>query len=211
MHYEFLSDLTHAINELAVANAAAGPSINGFLSDLVRQCSEYDAHERCTFAHVVEQLSAPALRAEATRLPPGPAFLGGAVDAASLPAPPRAPVAKIHSSAARLPSSSALHAAADGQDERSRRRQSALFGFHSDSAPVKEGAGRQTGTNRRGKSQSQGGEPSASSAAAGPPPAPGRLPAAGALPAISFASKLCAHSRRSKSAQTPDTATEVRI
>ena len=28
-----------------------------------------------------KQLGAPALRAEATRLPPGPAFLGGAVDA----------------------------------------------------------------------------------------------------------------------------------
>ena len=110
------------------------PCVSGFLSDLVRQCSEYDAEERCTFAHAVEQLSAPALRAEATRLPPGPAFLGGAVDATSLPAPPRAPVAKIHSLAARLPSSSALHAAADGQDRRSRRHQSALFGFHSDSA-----------------------------------------------------------------------------
>ena len=32
-----------------VENERLRPSINGFLSDLVRQCSEYDAHERCTF------------------------------------------------------------------------------------------------------------------------------------------------------------------
>ena len=55
------------------------PGVVGFLAELVAQCSEFDAANRCGFGHVVEQLSSPELRHEATRMPlatrmPGPAI-----------------------------------------------------------------------------------------------------------------------------------------
>lgn len=48
-------------------------------AELVDQCSKFDPADRCGFAHVVEQLSSPETRREATRMPfatrmPGPAL-----------------------------------------------------------------------------------------------------------------------------------------
>ena len=56
----------------AVANEKLQPAVLGFLADVVRGCAAFIPDERSSFAHVIEQLTAPSLVTEAACVPAGP-------------------------------------------------------------------------------------------------------------------------------------------
>ena len=55
------------LNEL-VAKDKLGPMVVGFLAELVKQCSDFDPDQRCSFQQVLDSLTASTLKVEATRV-----------------------------------------------------------------------------------------------------------------------------------------------